>query len=186
MTGLTAAGHSTKQAVLKALEDNAPNACTISQLIVESSLGETTVRTAIKQLTTEGTVIGTKNGTKTTYRVSPAQAPPAPVQPEVPEPPTSKTKANAKSAAKQRTPRREPLPGARREAAQARDAAVLAHITEHGGFHRRDLADAMEVDYDLLYISLWRLERDNIIIKARDGSRSPVWRLRTAEDGKAS
>jgi hypothetical protein len=73
--------------------------------------------------------------------------------------------------------------GARRKEAEERDAQVLAFLTDHpSGYHRKDLSEAMSLDYDLLYISLWRLNKAGTIGKYRDGTRSPVWKIKTEEE----
>jgi hypothetical protein len=165
--------------ITRAFEDNSPNTMTVAQLMAETLLSETTVRTAVKQLAADGKVYGNKVGNKTTYRLVPDLAPPAPVQPVFPDPPTGRKTAVPKAKNDNRVAKA----GARRKEAEERDAQVLAFLTDHpSGYHRKDLSEAMSLDYDLLYISLWRLNKAGTIGKYRDGTRSPVWKIKTEEE----
>jgi hypothetical protein len=167
---------SAQEDVLQAIK-NSPKAMNVAEIIAETVLSETTVRTALKALEAVGKVQSSKVGQTRIFMLPAQEVPETPAQPAVPDLPKGKGKPRKEKAAKPG-----PRPGARREAAQALDKRLHEWmIANPDGMHGHDIAEDMGVRYNLLYIAIWRLHRDKIIEKARDGSRAPIWRLRREE-----
>jgi hypothetical protein len=167
---------SAQEDVLQAIK-NANEPLTVSTLVAETILSETTVRGAIKALLAEHKIQSSKIGQTSVFSLAPEPVPAPPAQPAVPDLPKGK---KGKKAPTEKKPG--PKPGARREAAAALDKRLHEWMIAHpDGMHGHDIADDMGVRYNLLYIAIWRLNRDKIIEKVRDGSRAPIWRLRREE-----
>lgn len=153
----------------------------VSRLVAQTGVSETTVRTHLKRLIDEGKITTVKKGQTTEFKLAKAKpvVPETPVAPPLPTPPTGRK--GAVKEKKPRPPRSDGEMSKRRRLAGERDEQVKAFLAAHpSGLNRKSLSGAMDVDYDLLYISLWRLERDGVVTKVRDGSRAPVWRLVSA------
>lgn len=59
-----------------------------------------------------------------------------------------------------------------------RDERVLAFISEHGPSTMRELLEHLELDYSqyaLAYNAVRRLQAAGLLVKTRDGSRTPLW-----------
>lgn len=68
-----------------------------------------------------------------------------------------------------------------RSLASERDVQVLEAIAAGDGMSVADVAAKLDVTTGLAYGSVWRLQKAGSIEKARDGSRTPLWKKAAAK-----
>lgn len=72
----------------------------------------------------------------------------------------------------------------RSQEAIARDEAVYAQLTNGAQLTRNEIAEAVSQPGGLTYLSLYRLKRENRVVRVSDGSTRRAWRQVTAEDAQ--
>lgn len=139
----------------------------VGELVELTSLSETTVRKAIKELKTGGFIdVGAFNGHPTT-RGSARWIALSKHEEQGEEVNVADTKEETRPRGRPRSPE-----------AQARDDEALKVITKakDAGATREDVADALSITPQLAYLSIWRLAKAGKVAKFRDSTRTPRYR----------
>lgn len=155
---------------------------TVTEIVEETGLGETTVRKAVKDLEDAGRLEEAgKNGRAATYRAV-GNEPEKETEEPAPQPSTESLQEllpGGKSPAKKKEAR-EKGPD-KREVAASRDRMLLETIKASGdGLTRVQLAEKADVKESLVYMSLWRLHKAGDVEKVPTGTRTPVWKAASA------
>lgn len=147
---------------------------TAAQLTEMLELNDSTVRSALKKLEAEGEVTKTDERPATYHLTNTEEAAEEAPENEASDTPKTKTGNNPRS-------RRGGDVKERRAIADERDQRVLAFLKKNGPSTRRELAEALDLTYDLTYISLWRLKnRSDAVEMKRTGTRSPAWAVKAS------
>lgn len=142
---------------------------TVPALANEIHRGATTVRKALKELVASGDVTKIdEKGQAARYSVEAAPS----------SNPTKRRKKEDQEIPEDLDGRARPnvATDTRRNLASTRDEQVAAAIARAGdGISKAEIAEEIGVKESLVYVSLWRLAKQEKIEKKRVGTRTPIW-----------